>query len=106
MKIKKFYRLILVALMISVLFSSCAFAARKEGVNHVHGGVLNYLGTTEDEFQNALDELTAMLPAFSLSMFDVPENQDFVTMLTAIKENRHVIHFYDNLTSMLMALDA
>ncbi len=106
MKLKNFYRVVIVALMVSVLFSSCAFAARKGGLNHVHGGVLNYLGTTEDEFQNALDELTAMLPAFSLSMFDVPENQDFVTMLTAIKENRHVIHFYDNLTSMLMALEA
>ena len=103
---KNFYRLIIISLIISVLLSSCAFAARKGGINSVHGGVLNYLGTTEDEFQAALDKLTEMLPAFS---FGAPQGalyQDVVKMLTAFRDNRHVIHFYDNLTSMLMALEA
>jgi len=103
MKVKKFSRLILAALLICVLMSSCAFAARRSGINSVHGGVLSYLGTTEDEFQAALDEFSKMLPAFS---FAAPGMEEYTALLTAFRDNRHVIHFYDNLTSMLMALEA
>ena len=106
MKIKNFYRLITVALIISVLFSSCAFAARKSGINSVHGGVLNYLGTNEDEFQKAVDELSELLKAYSFAASNLAAHQDVIEMLIAFRDHRHVIHFYDNLTSMLMALEA
>ena len=101
---KKFYRFVIAALVISVLFSSCAFAARKDNLN-VHCGVLNYLGTTEDEFQNAVDEFRKTLPDY-FNMLYVTEQQDLMKMLNAFRDNRQVIHFYDNLTSMLMAIEA
>ena len=101
---KKFSRFIVAVLILCVLMSSCAFAARK-GLNSIHGGMLAYLGTTEDEFQAATDQFKDMLKAFSFAA-NLPSVQEYVEVLTAFRDNRHVIHFYDNLTSMLMALEA
>ena len=105
MKTKKVSCLVVAALILSMLMSSCAFAARLAS-RAIHGGVLSYLGTTEDEFQKALDDLSKMLPAFSFNVNNTPEMQDVVALLIAFRDHRHVIHFYDNLTSMLMALNA
>ena len=102
---KKISRLVVVALMLCVLMSSCAFAARL-APKAIHGGVLSYLGTTEDEFQQAVDGFSKMLPAFTFSTHNSPEMEDTIALLVAFRDNRHVIHFYENLTSMLMALEA
>ena len=100
---KKFSCLIIAILILCMVISSCAFAARK-GNNSIHGGVLGYLGTNEDEFQKSVDDFSKTLPNFVFS--NTPALQDYVKVLIAFRDNRHVIHFYDNLTSMLMALEA
>ena len=105
MKTKKIYFLIVLVLIFSVLMSSYAFAARMKP-KAVHSGVLSYLGTTEDEFQAAVDQFTKLLPAQLLNTSYVPEIQETVNMLKALHDERHVIHFYDNLTAMLMALES
>ena len=99
---KRFSRLVIAALVLSLCLSSCAFAAITKSV---HGGMLAYLGTTEDEFQNAVDQFHDLLRAYSFAP-NPAAFQDHLAVLTAFRDDRHIIHFYDNLTSMLMALNA
>jgi len=68
--------------------------------------MIGYLGATENEFQNAVDELNEILQVFSSMPYASPEHLEFLKILEAFHNNRHVIHFYYNLASMLMALNA
>ncbi|MDY6399735.1 MAG: transporter substrate-binding domain-containing protein [Synergistales bacterium] len=101
---KKTFRFVVAMLMLCALMSSGAYAALAPRA--IHGGVLGYLGTTEDEFQAAVDNFSRMLPAFSFGLNNSPLAQEFVEFLIAFRDHRHIIHFYDNLTSMLMALNS
>ena len=99
---KNFSRSLILALVLCVFVSSCACAAISKSI---HGGMLAYLGTTEDEFQQATDQLHDLLKAYSFAL-NPAAVQEYVEVLIAMRDDRHVIHFYDNLTSMLMALNA
>lgn len=100
---KKTFRFVVAMLMLCALMSSGAYAALAPRA--IHGGVLSYLGTTEDEFQSAVDKLSKMLPAFAFGTNSIG-NGDIIDLLTAFRDHRHIIHFYDSLTSMLMALNS
>ena len=96
---KIFCALIFLCLLVSI----CVAAER----NHVDAGVLTYLGTTEEEFQRGLDDLRkAVAP-----LIPTDENKDewaaydrLEGFLDSLVETRRVIHFYDSLLSMQMAL--
>ena len=86
------------------LFASGCFAAEK---NSVDAGVLTYLGTTENEFQSALDDLRkAVAPLIPTD----EEKNDWASydrlegFLDSLVKTRRVVHFYDSLLSMQMAL--
>lgn len=96
------------ALLLAALLASCGFAApSKQEV--VHAGVLTYLGTTEEEFQEGMDNLrkalNPLLPADGaeneMSEFDLLQG-----FLSSLVTQRRVIHFYDSLMAMQMALQA
>ena len=101
---KKFvYALILIVAIIS----SCNIA----GAETVDAGILTYLGTTENEFQEGLDDLRkAMSPLMRADdgFYDEDEDwQDYSVLevfISALVRDRRVIHFYDSLLSMQMAL--
>ena len=72
----------------------------------IHEGALTWLGTTEAEFQEGLDDLRkALAPLVSES-----ENNDWMQedglqgFLLEIVKTRRVIHFFESLLSMQMAL--
>lgn len=100
MKARKF----LCAVMIVLAFAAGASAARKP--EDVRGGVLRYLGTTEEAFQQGIDEMRkVMMMTHSHPEPNSPMNEAF-QLVQAFKENRHVFMFFDSLTSMLMTLNA
>ena len=94
----------LFALIFVFLFASVSFASEK---NFVDAGVLTYLGTTEQEFQTALDDLRkAIAPLIPTD----EEKEEWAAydrlegFLASLLETRRVVHFYDSLLSMQMAL--
>lgn len=102
-------RKVFYALFIVLLLASSAFAALpSRRVQEVKGGVLRYLGTTEEAFQKGVDEMSAIMsssPLLSYAKVD-PNVADALEVIKSFKENRRVITFFDSLTAMLMALDA
>ena len=100
MNTRKFFCTLLVLLA----FATGAFAARKPA--ELRGGMLSYLGTTEEAFQQSVDELNSVM---RLSMMGVGSRKyaaDILEMLKVFQENRYVVTFFDSLTAMLMALDS
>lgn len=92
------------ALVFLLVFATGAFAARKPA--EVRGGMLSYLGITEEAFQQSVDELNSVM---RLSMMGVGSRNyaaDILEMLKVFQENRYVVTFFDSLTAMLMALDS
>ena len=86
------------------VFASASFADVKNSVN---AGVLTYLGTTEQEFQTALDDLRkAVAPLISTD----EEKNEWASydrlegFLASLVKMRRVVRFYDSLLSMQMAL--
>ena len=76
----------------------------------VDAGMLAYLGTTEAEFQEGLDDLRKVLaplvPADSPE-YDEDDWRDYSTLeifFSALLKDRRIVHFYDSLLSMQMAL--
>lgn len=102
MKTKKFLCALLLVVM---LFTTGAFAAIR-GDQEVRGGVLRYLGTSEEAFQKGIDELRKVLsmsPALPMISRQTYETRQIVK---AFHENRVKVTFFDSLTAMLMALNA
>lgn len=97
---KKFLcALILVAVMCSASFA----AASKEPV--VYAGILTYLGTTEQEFQEGLDDLRkAVAPLIPADNDDWAEDDRLEAFIGSLVKTRRIISFYDSLLSMQMAL--
>lgn len=88
-----------------LVFATGAFAARKPA--EVRGGMLSYLGTTEEAFQQGVDELNSLMRLSSMGVgFSRNYASDVLEMLKVFQENRYVVTFFDSLTAMLMALDA
>ena len=77
---------IIISLLAVMLICTQALA------DELHIGTLTYLGTTEAEFQNGLD---------SFRTKTVSADDEFIKQL---KENRHIIKFYDSLMALLMNL--
>ena len=82
------------------MVSSCAAASK----NHVDTGVLTYLGTTESEFQEGLDDLRKALSPLLSENSDWMQEDRLEGFILELVKTRRVVHFYDSLMLMLMAL--
>ena len=96
---KKFF----IALILVIALCSVSLAANK-----VDSGILTYLGTTESEFQEALDglrkSLAPLLPADEVEAEGWVEGDRLEGFILDMAKTRRVIHFYDSLLAMQMAL--
>jgi hypothetical protein len=100
---------VLFAFLLILAFAPGALAAARTGVSHV--GVLTYLGTTEEEFQRGLDDLRRALNPFIPADGNFPEGEasefdEFQGFLSSLVTQRRLVHFFDSLLSMQMALRA
>ncbi|MBQ6919925.1 MAG: transporter substrate-binding domain-containing protein [Synergistaceae bacterium] len=99
LKLKK----ILIAAILVLTMAGSAVSAKEA----VRSGILTYLGTTEGEFQEALDDLRkALTPLISEeSAKQTWEDYDLLEgFLSELVRNRRVVRFYDSLMAMQMAL--
>ena len=80
--------------------------AKKQPEPVVNEGALTWLGTTEEEFQSGLDDLRkALAPLVSEAGKDEWMQEDGLQgFLLEIVKTRRVIHFFDSLLSLQMAL--
>ena len=89
------------ALLLIIL--SLASIASADAPSHI--GVLTYLGTTEQEFQQGLDDLrNAVAPLIPAGDNDFEEPDMLESFILSLVKTRRVVHFYDTLLSMQMAL--
>ncbi|MBR0168490.1 MAG: transporter substrate-binding domain-containing protein [Synergistaceae bacterium] len=91
--------------LVLVMCVSC-MAAQNDKVD---SGVLTYLGTTEGEFQEALDDLRKALTPLISEESAKQEWEDYDLLegfLSELVKARRVVHFYDSLLAMQMALRA
>ncbi|MBQ6003053.1 MAG: transporter substrate-binding domain-containing protein [Synergistaceae bacterium] len=91
--------------LVMVMCVSC-IAAQNDKVD---SGVLTYLGTTEGEFQEALDDLRKALTPLISEESAKQEWEDYDLLegfLSELVKARRVVHFYDSLLAMQMALRA
>lgn len=100
MNTRKFFCTLLVLLV----FATGAFAARKPA--EVRGGMLSYLGTTEEAFQQSVDDLNSVMRVSMMGVGSRNHASEVLEMLKVFQENRYVVTFFDSLTAMLMALDS
>ena len=94
-------KLILAATLV-VAFCSVCFAD-----NAVHSGMLTYLGASEAEFQTALDDLRKAVAPLIPTDEEREQWEDYDMLdgfLSSLVKTRRVVHFYDSLLSMQMAL--
>lgn len=92
---------ILVAVMCSVSFA----AAKSQKEEVVYAGILTYLGTTEQEFQEGLDDLRkAVAPLIPDDESSWAEDDRLEAFIGSLVKTRRIISFYDSLLSMQMAL--
>ncbi|MBQ7170385.1 MAG: transporter substrate-binding domain-containing protein [Synergistaceae bacterium] len=95
---------VLCALLLVMLMCGSVMAAGK-----VDTGILTYLGTTEGEFQEALDDLRKALTPLMADEEARREWEDYDLLdgfLSELVASRRVVHFYDSLLAMQMALRA
>ena len=95
---------VLCALLLVMLMCGSVMAAGK-----VDTGNLTYLGTTEGEFQEALDDLRKALTPLMADEEARREWEDYDLLdgfLSELVASRRVVHFYDSLLAMQMALRA
>ena len=86
-----------------LLILSLASIASADAPSHI--GVLTYLGTTEQEFQQGLDDLRkAVAPLIPAGDNDFEEPDMLESFILSLVKTRRVVHFYDTLLSMQMAL--
>ncbi|MBQ7192954.1 MAG: transporter substrate-binding domain-containing protein [Synergistaceae bacterium] len=102
MKLKK----ILIAAILVLTMAGTAVSAKEEAVR---SGILTYLGTTEGEFQEALDDLRKALTPLITDESSKQEWEDYDLLegfLAELVKTRRVVRFYDSLMAMQMALRA
>ena len=102
MKLKK----ILIAAILVLTMAGTAVSAKEEAVR---SGILTYLGTTEGEFQEALDDLRKALTPLLTDESSKQEWEDYDLLegfLAELVKTRRVVRFYDSLMAMQMALRA
>ena len=94
------------ALVLVLVLCSVSFAASPK----VDAGLLTYLGTTEDEFQVALDDLRKSLAPLLPSYDENDPNGGWIEgdrlegFILDLAKTRRVVHFYTSLLEMQMAL--
>ncbi len=94
----------LCAFVLVMIMCAAVMAADK-----VDTGILTYLGTTEAEFQQALDDLRKALTPLLTEESAKQEWEDYDLLegfLSELVRARRVVHFYDSLVAMQMALKA
>ena len=91
----------LFAFLFAALICTSCTAAEK---SHVDTGVLTYLGTTESEFQEGLDDLRKAVSPLLSDPTDWMQEDRLEGFILELVKTRRVVHFYDSLLSMLMAL--
>ena len=98
-------KILMAVIILIIAFSSCCFAADN---NSVKSGILSYLGTTESEFQIALDDLrksvAPLIPTDDSHLEEWEDYDMFEGFLSSLVKNRRIVKFYDSLLSMQMAL--
>ncbi len=110
MQNKNFLSSILIFALIftATIFSSTAVLSAQEETTNA--GVLTYLGTTEAEFQEGLDDLrkavAPLLPENEGSWLGEDAGDMLESFMLSLVKTRRVIHFYDSLLEMQMALKA
>ena len=74
----------------------------------MYAGILTYLGTTEQEFQEGLDDLrkavAPLIPAEGDNENEWAEDDRLESFINSLVKTRRIISFYDSLLSMQMAL--
>ena len=88
-----------------IMWGACIAAENDK----VDTGILTDLGTTEGEFQEALDDLRKALTPLLTEESAKQEWEDYDLLegfLSELVRARRVVHFYDSLMAMLMALRA
>lgn len=106
MNTRKFFCTLLVLLA----FATGAFAARKPA--ELRGGMLSYLGTTEEAFQQSVDELNSVMRVSMMGVgFSRNYAADVLEMLKVFQENRYVVTFFDSrsvsgMTTQLCAMSS
>ena len=108
---KKFF----CAVLILLLIASTSFAAAKskkpakpaKSPDSVNSGVLTYLGTTEEEFQEGLDDLRKSVAPLIPTDEEKSEWDSYDRLegfLADLVRTRRVVKFFDSLMAMEMAL--
>ncbi len=93
--------IVLIGMMYSVSYA--AAPNKKEEV--VYAGVLTYLGTTEQEFQEGLDDLRkAVAPLIPQDEGGWADDDRLEAFVGSLVKTRRVIKFFDSLLAMQMAL--
>ncbi len=94
--------IVFIGIMCSVSFAASA-TQKKEEV--VYAGVLTYLGTTEQEFQEGLDDLRrAVAPLIPADESEWADDDRMEAFIGSLVKTRRIIKFYDSLLAMQMAL--
>ncbi len=104
-RLGKYFALLLVIAIIAILPASCFAMSKKDG--SIRSGVLTYLGTTESEFQAALDDLRkAVAPLIPTDEErDSWEHEDRLEgFISSLVQTRREVSFFDSLLAMQMAL--
>lgn len=97
---------VLCAFVLVIITAVSAMAAQNDKVD---SGILTYLGTTEGEFQEALDDLRKALTPLITEESAKQEWEDYDLLegfLSELVKARRIVHFYDSLLAMQMALRA
>ena len=97
---------VLCAFVLVMVMCAGVMAASNDKVD---SGILTYLGTTEGEFQQALDDLRKALTPLITEESAKHEWEDYDLLegfLSELVRARRVVHFYDSLVAMQMALKA
>lgn len=94
---------VLIAAVLVLVMASASMSAEPV----VKSGILTYLGTTEGEFQEALDDLRKALTPLISEESAKQEWEDYDLLegfLSELVKARRVVRFYDSLMAMQMAL--
>ena len=97
---------VILGVVLALALCGISMAAKNDRVD---SGILTYLGTTEGEFQEALDDLRKALTPLMNEESAKQEWEDYDLLdgfLSELVKSRRVVHFYDSLLSMQMALRA
>ena len=97
---------VLCAFILVISMCGSLMAAQNDKVD---SGILTYLGTTESDFQQALDDLRKALTPLLTEESAKQEWEDYDLLegfLSELVRARRVVHFYDSLLAMQMALRA